>query len=174
MKKIFIVLCLLGLTLAGCGYSTHSSLPSNWRTIYIAPFENKVDYTTEGKRNLYLPMMEVKVRSAIINRYQFDGALKVAKEDTASLVLKGELVDYQRDVLRYTDENDVKEYRVRVVVNMKLTEGVDGPKVWEENGFSGEATYFLSGAQASSESAAVDNAITDLARRTVERTVENW
>ncbi len=43
-----------------------------------------------------------------------------------------------------------------------------------EPSFSGEATYFTVGAQAKSESAALEDALTDLARRVVERVIENW
>ena len=140
----------------------------------MTPFANKIDYAAENKRNLYLPLLEVNVRNGIINRFQFDGNLKIAKEPDADLVLAGELVDYTREVLRYTDNNDPLEYRIQIVTNLKLNKGKDGPVVWQENGFVGEATYFVSGPQIKSESAAVDDAVTDLSRRIVERTVENW
>jgi hypothetical protein len=46
--------------------------------------------------------------------------------------------------------------------------------MWKYDRFIGEATYFVTGAQATSEESAVEEATTDLARRIVERTVENW
>ncbi len=175
MKKIFwSVLSLVLIFGAGCGYTAHSALPAGWQTVYVPPFANKIDYTTDNKRNLYLPLLEVQVRNGVISRFQFDGNLKVAKADDADLVLTGELIDYTRDAVRYTDNNDVLEYRIRIIVNLKLTEGKDGPLVWEEKGFAGESSFFVSGAQAKPESTAVNDAVTDLSRRIVERTIENW
>lgn len=164
----------VGLVIAGCGYTTRSLLPPQYQTLYIAPFKNKIDYTNEGRRNIYLPLLEVKVQKAVSSRFQFDGNLRLAKEDMADLKLTGELVRYDRDVLRYTDNEDVQEYRVRITVNLVLTDTSTGEVVWTENGFSGEGTYFVTGPSAGSESSAVNAAQLDLARRVVERTIENW
>lgn len=172
IQKTGIAVALLAV--AGCGYVTHSALPSDWRTIHVASFANKIDYASPSKRNLYLPLLEIKARDAIINRFAFDGSLKIREEDEADLILQGELINYERGPLRFTDVYDVQEYRIRVIVNLKLTEGMNGPVVWQEKGFAGEATYFVSGPRARSESAALDEALTDLARRTVERTLDNW
>lgn len=175
MKKTLLGIILLGMICScGCGYSTRSALPAKWRTISISHFANKIDYTNASKRSLYIPLMEVKVRNGVVRRFQYDGNLKIADENMADLVLTCELVDYVRDVMRYTDNDDPWEYRIRILVNLKLTEGKDGPVVWEENGFAGETSYFVSGAQMKSESTAVDAAVTDLSRRIVERTIENW
>ena len=176
MKKIFFAIFLIVTTMwvSGCGYSTRSALPPSWRTIYVPPFENKIDFTAERQRNLYQPLLEVKVRDAVINRFLFDGSLKIAQEDQAALVLKGELVGYDRGPLRWDDSNDVQEYRIQISVNLRLTEVKDGELVFEEKGFSGEDTYFVSGPKATSEDAALQGALEDLARRVVERTIENW
>ena len=174
-KSSFVCLVvLLGLAIAGCGYTTRSLLPPEYQTLYIVPFKNKIDYTSESTRNIYLPLLEVKVQKAISSRFQFDGNLRLAKEEEADLKLTGELVRYDREVLRYTDNDDVQEYRVRITVNLVLTDTTTGEMVWAENGFSGEATYFVTGPSASSESSAVSAAQVDLARRVVERTIENW
>ena len=175
MRRIVSGMVLLGMiSLCGCGYSTRSALPARWRTIAIPHFANKIDLANASKRSLYIPLLEVKVRNGVVSRFQYDGNLRVADENVADLVLTGELIDYVRDVLRYTDDEDPLEYRIRISVNLKLTEGKGGPVVWEENGFSGETSYFVSGTQAKSESTAIDAAVTDLSRRIVERLIENW
>ena len=170
----YIALFFLSSLTVGCGYSTKSSLPPHFRTIYIENFKNNVMYTTETQRELYLPLLEVKVRNAIINRFLFDGALKVVKSEDADLILKGELKKYERSGLRFTDNNDVQEYRVTVTVSFELREPQKPEPLWTESNFSGEASFFLSGPSAKSEDAAVQEAIDDLARRVVERTVEDW
>ena len=176
MKKtvfisFFFFACSFSLS---CGYSAKALLPPNLRTIYVEPFKNNINYTTEQTRNIYFPLLEVNVRNAIINRFLFDGNLRIKDPDTASLILKGELTSYERNALRIADNEDVEEYRVRVVVKMVLWDTAKQTVFWEEPSFAGESTYFVSGPQAKTETDAVEAAITDLARRVVNRTIEDW
>jgi len=169
---------LLLVTITGCGYTTRSMISSKFRTIYITPFVNKVDITNEtytsSKYRIYRPMLETDVTKSVINKFLFDGNLKPVKEEAADLILKGELIDFRKDPLRY-DENDVvTEYRVNLVVNISLWDRREDKLVWEEKGFTGDTSYFTSGIQAKSEGAAINDALSDLARRIVERTVEQW
>lgn len=173
MKRFMLV--LLGCAaLSGCGYTTSSTLPSDVTTIYVDKFVNKIDFTDESRRNLYLPLLEVDVHNAITDRYLFDGNLEIGDKDSADLFLKGELLGYNRVGLRFTDNDDVQEYRVYITVRLELYNNDTQELEWSENSFIGEATYFVSGSQASSEESAVKEAILDLARRIVERTVEAW
>lgn len=174
MSRLLTLALAVGVFLCGCGYTTSSTLPSSIKTIAVDKFENAIDFTSEQNRETYFPLMEVKLRNAVVDRFLLDGHLRVEDEDAADLALKARLIGYQRDALRYTDNDDVQEYRVRITVDMKVWNRQTDTLEWEEPSFSGEATYFLTGAQAKSESEAVADAITDLARRIVERTIENW
>jgi len=168
---MFLASCVL---FSGCGYTTKSILPKNLRTIYIEPFKNKIDFISGTGRNVYLPLLEVDARNAIIDRFLFDGSLKIAKSEDADLIMKGDLIGYDRGGLRYTDDDDVEEYRVHVTVALELRNTQKDEVSWTEPNFVGEATYFVTGPQASSEETAIDKAILDLARRIVERTIEDW
>ena len=174
MKRM-ILLGLLFVGLVGCGYTTTSALPPRLKTIYIGPFKNSIVYTDAANQSVYIPLLEVKARDAVVSRFQFDGNLDIvdAPQD-ADLILKGELIEYRRNPLRYTDHDDVEEYRVQIIMKLALVDTAHDEPVWEYNRFVGEATYFLTGSQASSEDAAVDEAAVDLARRIVETTIENW
>lgn len=165
---------LLTLILGGCGYTTGSLLPSNYKTINIEPFKNKIGYVSEGRRELYIPLLENKVRDSIIVRFQNDGHLKVARSGQSDLLLKGDLVRFEREELRIDDNDQVSEYRVRITVNIVLMDPNNDREMWSEGSFAGEATYYLSGPQAKSESQAVEDALVDLSRRVVERTLEDW
>jgi len=174
MKK-FLIFIFFGLFLtAGCGYTTKSLLPAHLRSIYVEPIGNEIDFTVEGSRNLYIPLLEVKVRNAVIDRYLFDGNLRIADAQSADLILKAELVDYRRAELRATDNDDTEEYRIYIKVNLVLYDTKTGENRWVEKGFTGEATYFTTGPRVTSEDTAIENAIEDLARRIVERTIEDW
>lgn len=180
MKKtlLFIgIVSLFGIFASGCGYTTRSMLSSKFKTIYVTPFVNKVDITQEysgDKYRVYRPLLETDVTRTIVNRYILDGNLKPVNQANADLVLKGELIDFRRDPLRYTDNDDVAEYRLNVVVNITLWDTKENRMVWDEKGFTGYYSYFTQGPAATPESGALNNAIDDLARRIVERTVDQW
>ena len=176
MKNIFslVILGSFSVLSLSCGYSTNLLLASGVRTIHVEDIKNSIDYTQENTNDIYIPLLEVKVRNAIIDRFLFDGHLKVAQPDKADVTLKGELISYDRSVLRRTDNDNVEEYRVRVTVNVTLWDRTKEKVIWQENAFSGESDYFVTGPLAKSETVAINDAVTDLARRIVERSIENW
>lgn len=170
---------LLITVLSGCGYTTRSMISNEFKTIYITPFVNKIDITQEAdtgnKYKLYRPHLETTVTRVVIDKYLFDGNLRPTDLTSADLALKAELIEFRRDPLRYDDNDEVEEYRVSVRVRMSLWNNRKNETAWEEDNFGGEATYFTAGhTGAKSEEAAVNEAIADLARRIVERTVEEW
>lgn len=181
-KSILLVTSyLLLVTITGCGYTTRSMISNKFKTIYVVPFVSKVDITNESyaanKYKIYKPMLETDITKIITNKFLFDGNLRPTKQDYADLILKGELVEFRRDPLRYTENDEVEEYRLNLVVNISLWDKKENKLVWEENGFTGDTTYFTSFTTAGvvkSEDVAINDALSDLARRVVERTVEDW
>lgn len=168
----------LVLALAGCGYTTRSSKSLKFKTIAIIPFANKIDITLDtdvaNKYKIYKPMLETDVTRAITNKYLIDGNLRPVKEEFADVVLRGEVLEFRKDPLRYDENDEVEEYRVNIVVNMSLWDRKENKLVWEEKGFTGDTTFFTTGSASKPETTAINDAITDLARRIVERTVEEW
>jgi hypothetical protein len=166
------LLTVLILVAAGCGYTTGSLLPSKFRTIYVENFKNSTAFKSENIQ--YVPLLEVRTRDAVVNRFLFDGHLRIGKPQTSDLILQGELKGLQRSELRLTENRDVQEFRINIFVDLTLIDPVDNTVVWSESNFAGEATYFVTGPQAKPESAAIEDALNDLARRVVERTLEDW
>ena len=76
--------------------------------------------------------------------------------------------------MRYTDDDDTEEYRISIAVNIKLWSNKKKKYLWQESNFVGDTTYFITGSLAKTESVAVKDAVADLARRVVERTIEDW
>ncbi|MFA5117778.1 MAG: LPS assembly lipoprotein LptE [Candidatus Omnitrophota bacterium] len=172
---------LLTVTLAacaGCGYTTRSGIASTYKSIYIPQFENRIDITRESdaasRYKTYKPLLEADITKALINRFLFDGNLRPVKAGTADVTLKGELVEFRREALRYSSGDIVEEYRLVLVVNISLLSNPEKNIIWEEKNFAGESTYFTSGVNTKSEGTAINDAVTDLCRRIVERTVEQW
>ena len=178
--------CILGLwslvsclwSIPGCGYTARPSLAPHLKTIYIKPFVNKIDVTqlTSGHERfpIYRHQMEIDLTNAVISRYQFTGLLRPTKAERADCMLEGDLVAFRRDPLRYDASQQVEEWRLNIVVDLRFIDRTTQTVLWEEGNFTGDTTYFALGTGAESESTALDRAITDLARRIVERTVEDW
>lgn len=177
--RVICVTVLLSAVLSGCGYSTKSLILNDIKTIHIKTFANKIDITAEttDKRRFvtYRPLLEVDLTRVAIDRFLFDGNLKiVSRENEADAVLYGELVDFRQDPLRYDSAGNVEEYRLNIVMNLRLMNQNKNELIWEEKNFTGDTAYFTSGSRAETEADALDRAITDLARRLVERTIEGW
>ena len=174
----FCVLLSASCLLASCGYTTRPGLASHLRTVYVKPFTNKIDLTqltNDYERfPLYRHGMETDVTEAVLKRFQFTGLLRPSGPDKADSRIEGELVEFRRDALRFNAAQQVEEWRLNVVVNVKFYDVRAGTLAWEEARLTGDTTYFATGANAESEATALDRAIEDTARRVVERTVENW
>ena len=173
MVRHFLCILLVA-SIAGCGYTTGTLLPPKYRKIAVAPFSNNVGFTDQNIQGIYVPLLESNVRTAIIDKFLFDGNLKIADPDKADLVLSGNLISIAQDDLRQDVNQNVQEYRIRIIVSLTLTDTATDKVLWTEPSYTGETTYFLTGSQATTQSAAVDAALNDLATRIVERTVENW
>jgi hypothetical protein len=183
---LFSVFCFLFSAVGGCGYTTRSMISDKYRTIYITPFVNKIDITSEldagSKYKIYRPRLETDITTAVTNKFLFDGNLKPVKKETADLVLKGEVVEYRKDPLRYSDDDEVSEYRMNLVVNISLWDNKENRLLWEENNFTGYFEYFtdkypltnVTRYSASNDQTPLNNALDDLARRIVERTINEW
>ena len=166
---------------AGCGYTTRPGIAAHLRTVYVQPFVNKIDLTrlssSRERFPIYRHQMEVDLTNEVVRRYQFTGLLRPAAPERAHTRLEGELVDFRRDALRFNASQQVEEWRLNLVVNLRFIDQTDRANeaiLWEESGFTGDTTYFALGANAESESSALNRAFTDLARRIVERSVEDW
>jgi len=177
-RKFVMILFTALFFIAGCGYTTKSLLPSNLRTIYVDNLVNKIKILDEASDARmyrgYRPGMELQATRTIRDKYLFDGNLKIADPETADLILTGELIDFRNEALRYDRNDNVEEYRVRLVVNLVLTNAKDGKVRWTENNFAGESLYRTTGTLATTEANAIQRAADDLARRVVERTIEEW
>ncbi|MBN1526193.1 MAG: hypothetical protein JW919_01215 [Candidatus Omnitrophica bacterium] len=177
-RQALFTIVILALCVCGCGYTSRSLLPAEFKSIYVENFSNMISVAAETSDARmyrgYRPGMEIGITRAVIDRFLLDGNLKIARADDANLVLKGELMDFVQESLQYDANNNVEEYRIRLVVKLELKDAKTGKSLWRESNFAGESTYRATGALAKSENTGIEEAIEDLARRVVERTVEGW
>ncbi len=177
MKNIILVLSLAVLS-SGCGYTGSSLLPDKYDSVHVKNFVNKIDPAAEvSDRRMsytYFPGMENQITAAIIDRFMFDRHITVTRESDASMILEGELMDYRQFPLSYDKDENVEEMRSQINVSLALYDGDTGEIIWREGGFTGWASYDLTGPNAATEAEGLNRAIDDLARRVVERVLEVW
>ena len=178
LKVIFSLLIIV--VISGCGYSTGSLLPSHIKTIHIRPLRNKIELTgelspDEYRFRSYRAHLETDITKELTDRFINDGNLKVVEEENADLVLNGELVDYLKQPVRYGADNEtVEEYRISIVCSVEVKDVRKDVLLWQDSRVIGDSTYSVSGTYTTSESSAVSSAVSDLARRIVNRTIEGW
>jgi uncharacterized protein YcfL len=174
MKKIFLLTIFLYL-FYGCGYTTRGFQYQEDK-IFIAPIINKIDITSEERRysgyKVFPILLEKKLTNELINKFNIDGHLKVVSETEESLVLSCFIKDYQKEALKYTSDEEVKEQRLRLYVHIKLQDSEGS--ILKEKDIVGEASYFLSGPNKKSEESAQSDLIDDTARRILEAVIEEW
>lgn len=180
MKRVINFLCLLSIliTSAGCGYTTGSLLPAELNSIHVDSFKNKIDPSREvsDKRPNYeyRPGLEVDITNKVINQFLLDKSLAIKSEKDATLLLKGELIDFRHFPLSYDGSENVEQFRMEIYVKLDLYDNKTGKIMWSESSFMGQTDYYINGPYAKTESTAAKDTVEDLAKRIVERTVETW
>lgn len=172
MKQIlrFTVLSSLSFLL-GCGYTQEVKLPSEIKTIAIRTFKNEIP---PSEQFAYRPGLEIELTNAIIDRFIFDGNLKVVPESEADAVLEGSVVSFEQEGLRFDRFDSVEEYRLFLVVHYKLVDRRTKQIIMEEPNFSGRAEFFVNRNPTANRRISANTATFDLAKSLVDRIIEEW
>ncbi|MFH1612944.1 MAG: LptE family protein [bacterium] len=169
MNKLIIMCLILSSLSINCGYVFHSVLPSHIKTICINTFQNKT--TQYNLDNL--------LTESVIKNFTYNPQLKIAEEKKADGVLEGEIISYLKEEISFT-ENQVKEYRITILANVKFRDLVKDKIFWEEKNIEGKAiysslqkdtTYFQ---MISTEEEAIKESINQLSQKIVNRTISGW
>lgn len=160
-------LCLI----FGCGYTQKAHLPGDIKTIAVHTFKNEIP---PKEQFAYRPGLEVELTNAIIDRFIFDGNVKVVDESKADAVLEGAIISYEQEGVRFDRLESIEEYRLYLVVKFKLIDRKANHILIEEPNFSGRAEFFVSRSPASVRRTAANTATFDLARSLVDRIIEDW
>lgn len=172
MRRSSLAFLIVFLSLqSACGYTRKTVLPRGIKTVHVDTFHNKIPLPRVYP---YEPGLEIKITNAIIRRLHRDGNLKVVGREKADALLEGDLIGFDQEGVRFTGLERIEEYRLYMVVALRLRDQKTGEILWEEPNFSGDASYFVVGPRAVSRGEAADRAIDRLARNAVDRIVEDW
>lgn len=165
------LLVLLCVVFSSCGYTQKLVLPGGIQTIYVPTFKNAIPaeeiYT-------YKAGLETDLTNAVIRRFNYDGNLKVVKEEQADAKLVGSIISYTQESIRKDSVDRAVEMRLHIVVDIKLINLKTDQVMWHEPNFSGSTLYEPNYAQGSRRSSAGSEAVVDLANNIVARVVEDW
>lgn len=162
---------VLVIGMSGCGYTRKTVLPRNIKTIFVETVKNKIPVEDVYA---YQQGIEMDITNAVIRRLQMDGNLKVVEQKNADAILKMDLLAYEQEGLRFTQLESVAEYRLFIVMALKLVDTKSGDILWEEPNFTGDTEYFVSQVTSTAEQKASLSATERLAHNIVDRIVEDW
>ena len=155
------VCCLLFFA-SSCGvYSFSGSALSGINTIAVPLFDDQ-----SGQYG----MREV-LTEKIAERFVQDNTLKVVNEKTADSILRGTITRYLRESHTFDEQENIKEYIVRIWVSVTFEEKKDKKTIWKEESLLGWGIY---SAQDETEDMGKERAIEKLAEDIVNKTVKGW
>jgi hypothetical protein len=158
---LFSIFCLI-VSVTGCGvYSFSGSGLSGIKTIAVPLFDNQTDQY--GIRE--------DLTTDIANRFVQDNTLKVVNEKIADSILRGTIIKYTREAYTYDENENVKEYIVRIWVNASFEEKKNNKVIWKEDNVQGWGIY---SAQDETEDMGRQRALNKLAEDIVNKTVKGW
>jgi hypothetical protein len=161
-NRILISLILLFSLFTACGiYSFSGSTLGGIKTIAVPLFDNRT--------------AEFGIREAltekITERFVQDNTLKVVNEKTADSILRGVVTRYSRESYTFDEQENIKEYIVRIWVKVTFEEKKSKKIIWEENDLLGWGIY---SALDETEDQGRERAIEKLAEDIVNKTVKGW
>lgn len=134
MRKCLLAgtLAVMAVSMAGCGYTTRSSLDPKYQTIFVPAFQN-----TSKEYDLQGPLT-----NAVIRKITADGRLRVTHADQADLILEGTILNYSLRGLTYDKNDEVTQYLCAVTARVRLKDQATDTVVWEEPEMAGETTLY--------------------------------
>jgi Lipopolysaccharide-assembly len=168
VKKAFSIF-LLALLLSGCaGYHLGPATPAYLRQIHsiaVPTFRN----TT------LVPRIEVLVTGTVIKQFQQDGTFRIANEDSADAILKGEIIGVGRSPARSVRGNVLATTEFNLSLRVRYTlVGRDGKTIAGPTDAAGVTSFFVGSDVNTDERQALPLAAEEMAGHLVSQLSEGW
>ncbi len=170
-RPVLGILAGVSLLISGCGYTQKTTLPRGMKTIYVDTVRNEVPV---DQVYAYHPGLEMMITNAILRRLEQDGNLRIVRSEDADVLLRASMVGFEQHGVRFNTLEGVEEFRLFIVLQMKLLDAKNNELIWEEPNFTGDAEYFVSAVRSIARGEAAERAVNRLARNVVDRIVEDW
>jgi hypothetical protein len=169
VKKLAGTAFLL-LSLGGCaGYHIGPVQPYYLRSVHsiaVPTFDNKT----------LLPRIAVLVTDSVIKQFQQDGTYRIAGDNQADAILKGEITRLNRAPARSLRGNVLAttEFNLYLRVRYSLVERTSGKVLTSPKEVTGTTSFFVGPDITSDERQALPLAAEELATRLVSELSEGW
>ena len=133
VRALCLLLALVGVaSFAGCGYSSETTYPAEYRSVAVPIFENDTFYRG----------LEFKITEAVIKEINLRTPYRVLPEESADTVLEGRITAVQEGTLSRSREGGVpQEVETRVVMDLVWTNVRSGEIVRERRGLAVVGRY---------------------------------
>jgi len=167
MRKIYII-AVLAILISGCTYSVHMTAYPDLKSLHIATFENK---TTEYS-------IEEELLESLSSSFKQSNQLKLV-DLAPDCRLDGKIMDYSDKIFSYDSSGSVKEYELKILFNIQLTDLTRNTVIFENESMLLRETYLPagsteSGSYAVSEEGARANIYEDLYQTIMENSFQSW
>jgi hypothetical protein len=169
VKKLLGTVLIL-LSLGGCaGYHIGPVQPYYLRSVHsiaVPTFDNKT----------LVPRIAVLITDSVIKQFQQDGTYRIAGDDRADAILKGEITRLTRAPARSLRGNVLAttEFSVALRVRYSLVERTSGKVLASPKEVTGTTSFFVGPDITSDERQALPLAAEELATRLVSELSEGW
>lgn len=154
-------------SLFGCArYRLGTTLPAHLRTVHVSTFSNSTPEVG----------IEAEVTNEVITRFRVDGNLAPVSPEAADSLLRGEIVEWRREVLIYTgpEKDEVEEYRLYVIAEVTFRDLRRDREIFTRRLIRGETDFVVNDDMREAELSARPAAFRDLARRVVDEVTAYW
>ena len=160
---------LLGLLLSGCaGYHLGPAKPAYLKDVHVIA-------VPMFKNTTLVPRVEAMVSDTVIKQFQQDGTYRIANEDQADAVLKGEVVTIGRAPARSVRGNVLATTEFMLVLRVRYTlTGRDGRILTGPAEVTGSTSFFVGNDVTTDERQALPLAAEELAGHLVTQLSEGW
>ena len=136
MLKNSLLIALLALALSGCGYtmsrSSQESAPAAaGHKVYVPMFAN----------DTFEPLVEADVTAALKDELALDGRWTITDSADADLLVTGRVKTVDQQPLSYDKQERILEYRVRLEVDVKVTDVRTQKVLWKDAAMESSSAY---------------------------------
>jgi hypothetical protein len=123
IRNLFFFAVFILAVGSGCGlYSFSGSLPPHLKTVAVPLFDNR---TAEFA-------IAEDITDAIIKEFNKDNSLKIADRNAADVLIEGSVISLDDRAGAFDPNEEVKDFKVYVTVQVKCTDQVKRLTMWEE------------------------------------------
>jgi len=162
-----LALTVATLTLAACGYSFQGTLPSHIKTVAVPMFLNRTSQ----------PGVEGIITNAVVHAFATNGRLRVVRTGEADAILNGEVTGYSVGPIAFSPSLGIQEYRLSVVLNLRMRDVRRNVVIFQQNGVSEIADFRVVGSVSTTvsvEQTALTAAAGEIARSIVSLAIDRF